>query len=492
MNPTRLISNCIIIYTLWIAASCGAREPGQTDTGNGPVHSADRPLESPDIQFRLNGYSGGQATLVGMFTDQQYMLDTARIDGQGRVRFNRQEPYQPGLAFLLLPDQSFFQLLISDDQTFTMETAKGNFVQAMKVEGSTDNELLYRNLAFEAGWQPRVNEVNARLRETLPVHPDYAGLESRRDALVAERKEHLDEIFREHPGSFFTEFKKAGQNPDIKDVRKPDGNIDSTRQLYMYRTRFWDDVNFANEWLLYTPVISNKLKRYINELTPQVADSINKSASALADRVLAYPEYYKYFVNWITMQYEPGKTTLMDGEAVYVHMVGNYFTYDRAFWSDSLQIYAIRKKASEMQLSLTGQKAQDVTARDLSGTMRSLYDIKSPYLIVYLYNPTCDHCIEETPKLVQFHRQWKARGLEVYAIALDTDDAAWRDFVNRNGMQGWTNVFDPTNKSIYGKYYVDNTPEIYLLDPDRTIIAKNLKTSQVAQMIERDIKRRAR
>ena len=73
----------------------------------------------------------------------------------------------------------------------------------------------------------------------------------------------------------------------------------------------------------------------------------------------------------------------------------------------------------------------------------------------------------------------------MYGIVLDTDDAAWKRAIQSYGM-AWTNVHDPTNRSIYAKYFVDNTPELYLLNPERTIIGKNLKVFQLEQVIEQD------
>jgi hypothetical protein len=51
----------------------------------------------------------------------------------------------------------------------------------------------------------------------------------------------------------------------------------------------------------------------------------------------------------------------------------------------------------------------------------------------------------------------------------------------------WVNVFDPTNKSIYAKYYLDNTPEVYVLDKDRNIIAKNLHVDQIQTILDKDM-----
>jgi peroxiredoxin len=166
-------------------------------------------------------------------------------------------------------------------------------------------------------------------------------------------------------------------------------------------------------------------------------------------------------------------------------MIERYFTYDKAVWSDSAEVFALQQRAYEMSASLMGKKAPNVQVPDLNGKVQALYDKKAPYVVVYMWNPECEHCAEQTPKLVQLYNQMKDKGLDVYGIAVNTEDAKWRAAVKQYGMP-WTSVFDPTNKSIYAKYYVDNTPEVYLLNPSRTIIAKNLQVDQIMEMVERD------
>ncbi|MEL6925501.1 MAG: redoxin domain-containing protein, partial [Bacteroidota bacterium] len=356
-------------------------------------------------------------------------------------------------------------------------------IVAQQVEGSIDNELLYKNLKFQQEQQALVNAVNNKMKAVADKESEaYKTLKAESDALADQRMAHLNEIFTEHPGTFFTTFKRSGQNPITRDIRQADGSVDGRAQVYYYRNEFWDNVNFDDERLLYTPVISNKLDRYMKKLTDQNADSLKVSADKLLGRVLDKPEYYKYIANWIAVNYEPGKVEIMDAEAVYVHMVQNYFTYDRAFWSDSAQVYALQLRANEMSQSLVGQKAPLITSTNQFGQSVSMADIQSKYIAVFMYNPTCDHCIEQTPQLVELYKKLKPRGLEVFAIALDTEDAVWKDFIKKYKMD-FINVWDPTNRSIYGKYYVDNTPEVYLLDEDRVLFAKNIKVNQIEEAI---------
>ncbi len=445
--------------------------------------------ESPHISIQVEGLQPGQAYLIGVFAGQQFRADSAQVDAEGRMLFQRKEPYAAGLYYVWLPDRAALQILVDEDQTFTLKTRKGELVEAMEVKGSLDNELLYRNLKFETRYNAEVSEITARMQGLGPDSPQYQEKKTKLNQLIAERKTHLDEIFTQYPDAFFTKYKNAGQNPDVREVFKADGTLDSALQVYLYRTEFWEGVDFSDQRLLHTPVISNKLQRYIKELTVQHPDSINAAARFLVDQVLDYPEYFKYFANWITLQYQPTQSTLMDSEAVFVFMVQNYFTRERAFWSDSLQTWAIQKRAGEMAASLVGKQAPDVKAPGPDGQYYSIYEIEAPYIVIFMYNPTCDHCIEETPKLVNFYRKWKEKGVEVFAIALDTDDAEWKDFIAGNNLD-WINVFDPTNRSIYGKYWVDITPEIYVLNPERKIIGKNLKVYQIEEIIRRDEGRR--
>lgn len=433
-----------------------------------------------DFTVTIKGVQPGSANLIGFYAERHFKADSSSFDNKGSIRFKKEEGYPQGMYYIALPQNQFVQIILGEDQKFTMNCEQINIVRTMEVKGSEENEQMYKTLQFEAQFNPQYRHINESLDKLQEGSADYNAMKREKKKKEEERERFLDDLYKKHSDLLYTNFKQAGQNPKVRETGT------DQEKIYHFRQEFWDNVNFEDRRLLRTPVIVNKLKRYMLELTPQNPDSVFASAKYLVDKTLAYPEYFKFFANWITLQFEPTKCTLMDPEAVFVNMARNYFTRDRAFWSDSMEVYAIQNRAMEMGQSLVGQKGPNVISTNPDGEQKALYDINSDYIIVYMFNPTCEHCMEQTPKLVQWHKEWKSKGVEVFAIGLDTNHEEWTDYIKKNGMERFTNVYDPTNRSIYAKYYVDITPELYVLNPDRTIIGKNLKVNQIETIINRD------
>ena len=107
-----------------------------------------------------------------------------------------------------------------------------------------------------------------------------------------------------------------------------------------------------------------------------------------------------------------------------------------------------------MEASLLNKKGPNVLSGP-DGTKHELYKMTADYVIVYMFNPDCEHCQEETPKLLQYYHQNKGK-IDVFGIAVDTNDEKWINYINKLNLD-WTNVYDPTNRTIYAKYFVDHT-----------------------------------
>ena len=463
--------------------------------GNYPSEADIKATDTPiygkggaDFTIEVAGRAPGRADLVGFYAEQNVLVDTTVVGVDGKIKFKKPEGYPQGLYYVSIAKNRYVQVMLDDDQKFTMSTKFSNPDENMIVKGSDSNSALYENILFERAGSPKFDAVAQKIKAAAEGSAEKEKYTAEQQVLTEERQAHLDALYKKHPKSLFTKFKQAGANPEVRT------DVPEDKVVFHYRNDFWKGVDFSDRRLLRTPVIHNKLKRYFTELTAQNQDSIYASATRLCDQVLTHPEYYMFFTNWVVRQYEPTKTTLMDPEFVHVKMIQRYFKKDRAFWADSLEVFALQQRAGEMAQSLLGDQGPDVTAKDLNGKTHQLMASKADYLIVYMFAPSCEHCQEQTPLLVDWYNKNKAEGKsrDVYAIALDSnvdDPNELANYIAKTKMP-FPCVWDPTNRSIYKRYYVDITPEIYVLDPDRKIIAKNLKVFQIDTMIDRDIEKR--
>lgn len=445
-------------------------------------------IDSTQIEAFLEGIPAGVTKMVGMWGDQNYLADSAIVDATGHFVIRRKTPLPSGFYTFLLPGMKNMSILMDKDQRMTLRGKSPDFLGTLQVEGSINTELFYQTQRYQSKQEPELNQLTAVMNKSVPNSAEFLQAKQRQLQILEERKAYLDGVYKQYPDAFFTKFKIAGQNPDFKEFKKANGDTDTIRQIVYYREHFWDGVDFNDDRLLNTPVISNKLKRYIKELTPQHPDSLIKVSDQLIRRVIKNKQYFKYFANWIALQYENTKTTVMDGEAVYVHIIKNFFTPQLAWWDKPENLGPLQTHVWEMEASLLGRKGPDVRAQDVNGQFKSIYEITSPIVVVFMFSPDCEHCQKEATEVEALYKKWKSRGVEFFGIAVSTTDPEWKQFVKEKGFT-FPNVYDPTNRAIYAKYFVDITPEIYVLNKERIIVGKNLHPNQLETIFERELKK---
>ena len=85
----------------------------------------------------------------------------------------------------------------------------------------------------------------------------------------------------------------------------------------------------------------------------------------------------------------------------------------------------------------------------------------------------------------------KADGIdvEVYSPGIfDIDEMGkWTDFIKEHKID-WINVCDPYHKSNYRyEWDIQSTPQLYILDKDKVIIAKRIGVDNIEDFIKHEI-----
>ncbi len=272
--------------------------------------------------------------------------------------------------------------------------------------------------------------------------------------------------------------------------KKADGTIDSTFQLRYYRQHFFDNFDLADDALirLPRPAYQEKVKEYLEKLYAPVPDTIMKAIDGLVEKAKKNPETYKYLVWSCMFMYQ--NPEIMGLDEVFVRLYDKYFASgEMDYWIAASMKQSVKEYADKLRTSLVGKTGSNLIMQDLNLQPKSMYDIKNKYTILWIYDPECGHCKEETPRLVAFYNKNHTKfDVQVYSVASDTSLQKMRTFIKTMKMESFVNVNGPRSylPQHYSKlYYAETTPSIYILDREHKIIAKKLPVKQLEDFFTR-------
>jgi thiol-disulfide isomerase/thioredoxin len=442
-----------------------------------------------NLTFTIEEMQAGKGRIYSVWGAQSLPCDSLQVDDAGVFRLQREKNYASGMYYFVLPDNSWFALLMDKDQNFTGKTVKGDLVNKMVIEGSEDNQLYYEGNRWEATFSAELKPLNDAITAARGT-PEYDDKVKARDSHFEKKEQYIRKLKQEHPDLFFTKFKTQGQNPKLQFPKLADGSIDTTMQTWLYKGEYWKEYDFADERLVCTPIFHNKLRTWIQDLTPQMPDSVIAAVEKVMQHIKPGTEHFKYAVNTLGIMYnakhqannhDPNKKPLMMGaERVYIHIMEKYYTPENAPWDDRGKILNLQGELPYMKASALGATGADLTYINVNGVSESIYGLNAKATVVFLYSYSCDHCRQQTPMLVKLLEQWKDKGLQVYAICIDPDAVKWKEFIQTMGTQAFHNFQD--GAFLGGnvkKYWVDITPEVYVLDASHKIVARDLRPDQL-------------
>ncbi len=438
------------------------------------------------IEVKVTGLQDTTSMLAYHFGNRQYILDTVGIDHEGRFRFQGDERLDPGMYMIVLPGQQYFEVIVDQNQHFSVETDLDNFINTMKFENSPDNEAFYNYMRLIGRENEVIGPARAELQDPTTTPQRQAELRNMLSEADARVKAIQDEIIEQFPDGLFARILLAQKEPPLPDAPlKEDGTPDNDYMYQVYKRNFWNNIDFSDDRILRTPVFHAKLNQFFTRVLMQIPDSIIVEADRLVEKSRAHPEMFKYVVFFVTNTFE--RSQIMGMDAVFVHMVENYYMTGEADWVTPEQLERISERAMALKPLLIGKIAPDVTMFTPDRKPLSLHDVDARFTILYFWDSECSHCKRQTPLLKKFYERLNPKGVEIFAANTEADRNKWLNYVQNNNLE-WIQVNDPTNTSGFrDKYDIWATPLIFLLDEDKRILAKRITVEQAEEIINRQM-----
>ncbi|MAE86425.1 MAG: hypothetical protein CMB80_27065 [Flammeovirgaceae bacterium] len=429
-----------------------------------------------EVDFKIDGYTDSTIYVGYHFGNQKYLLDTLPVKkGQFHLSTNATN----GVYFLYSPEY-YFEFILENGQ-YSLKTTRDNSFQNLVVSGSSENELFREFQDKMISLQTKQRELAEQLKQVSGN--DSLSMINEMKTLGEEMTEFRKGLISNNQDSFVARFLSLMGSvtpPAFEELPKEERNLKS----YLYiKDHYFDDIDLSSPELLRTPLLHAKVMEYFNRVLVQHPDSINAGIDLLFEGIGDSDELYRYWLVTLFKKYAESKIMGMD--AVMVHLAKDYYLSGKADWISDEYRKQLQEEVAYIQHGLIGKTAPPI-GEVIDTLMQPVYmeQIASPYTLLFIYDPDCGHCKKAIKQMEQRNEELYDLGIQVFALCTTTDVDRWKKFV-RTSDPDWLHAIDPTGKNYFRVYYnVRSTPQVYLLDESKTIIAKKLEFDQFIDLVK--------
>lgn len=440
-----------------------------------------------ELTFKINGLKDSLCYLANYYGDKQYLKDSAFASPTGTVIFKGTESLPGGIYLFVFPGKTYFEFLVDKEQKFTMEADWSALIPSMKTK-DVNNTDFYTYLRFIQEKSAMVEPLRGQRKLLVDAHQPTDSVDAKIKAIDVEVNAYKSDYISKNPGKILAVILKASTEISIPESPLlANGQKDSTFAYRYYKAHYFDNLDLSDDRLLRTPIYNNKVSGYLKNMVLQIPDSIIPEVDMLIAKAKTNKETVKYMVWYTTNTYET--SNIMGMDEVFVHLVRKYYSKEQAYWVDDVTLYKIQDRANTLEPILLGKVAKNLILTDSSNVLRSMYDVKAKYTVLLFWDPDCGHCKKTVPEIKTIYDKVKPKGVEIYAVCTEVEMDKWRAFIREHNLN-WINVGDPKLQNNFRQDFdIKTTPQIFLLDKDKKILAKKIDAETLEKILDREFER---
>jgi thiol-disulfide isomerase/thioredoxin len=440
-----------------------------------------------EIKLNINGLRDSTVFLAYHLGDKQYIKDTVKLDNSGATIIRGTESLPQGIYMIVLPGRKYFEMLMSQDQQFSVSCNYNDFFNSLSFTGSTENIAF---MEYQKKWiskQQQAAALSKRIQDNKQNVDSVKILTEKEKKLSNDMKAYLRSVTDENKGNLLSVIVRAMLPVEIPEFKVPPlvPNPDSVKYVMNYnynKNHFFDNCDLTDERLIRTPILQARLNSFFTNVIIQAPDSINKEIDKIMLKCKSNYKMFQFISVFLFNHFR--ESEIMGHDAVMVKLADDIYLTPKADWVSKEFKEDLRKQIALIRPNLIGKKAENIVMDSYKGIFVSLDDVSKDFTILYFWEPNCGHCKEATPKLKAFYDKPHDYSLEVFAVCTTSEKEKWSKYIEDNNLK-WINGWDPQRSSHFDFYYnVQSTPLVYILDKNKKIIAKKISVEDISSFID--------
>ena len=415
--------------------------------------------QSYNISLQIKGAGNQNVKLAYYLGEQQYIKQSGKLDKKGKYTFSGKEKLPTGIYKIIIGNQGYFDVLIREEQNFSISSDTADFILHAKIKGSEENKVFF-------DYQKKVillkTKLSALINKVQQTENDSLKTNQLKQEITATEKE-LDDLWqntvKNYPNSYLSKILKAYNNMSV------------------------NEFDFSDPEMLRTPIYHTMLRLFIKQSINKKSEYIIYETDKLLDSLKNVPENYQYVANYLLNFYNTFYKNGMN--EVFVHIADRYFLPDKASWFKKEQLEEIQKRQNTLAQSLPGHQAPDLVLESTTGEYLSLNQTEAKFVLLYFWSANCGHCTKSSTILKQYYPKLQKKNIEIFAVNIDRDSTQWKKKVEEMDLE-WINCQDIHEISNYReKYYVYGTPLLYLINSKHEILSIQIGEEEIERLVKR-------
>lgn len=445
--------------------------------------SAGLSFASHRIEVQIENYQEKQVFLAYHLWDKQYVKDTASAEPDGSFVFAGEEDLPPGLYMIVLqPDNRLLEVLVDQDQHFTISTNDEATAEATTIIDSRDNQIFYEYLRY---LETSNQQAEIYQKKQKDGNENFALYAQKLEELQEEVNQRQRSIAAKYPDSFTAAVIKARMTMDIPNFEGSEERVQYLRWQYA-KKHFFDDFDLAEHRMLRTPFYFQRVDYYLNNLIVQDPDSMKVAVDFLVSQAQqGHPENFKVMLINLFNRFASSRTIGFD--AVYVYMADHYYRSGKADWVEQATLNQILERSDQLRPLLIGKKAPNFSARNLEGDYFSLsLAAPSDYKVLLFWESNCELCKEQLAALVKLTDQYPPEKVRVLSVLLNEPaEELVQTMKEQQVNKSWQHALAAAKaQELRDRYAIQTQYKIYLLDRRGKILSKDLSSEQLTSYLE--------
>lgn len=431
--------------------------------------------------YQINGTIGDLADeevyLMRIAGQNRTIVDTVKTDQTGSFTFQLENNFPVGMYAVIYGPAQMVELIYNNENIRFISSGLQNQSPVQIIE-SVEN-LIYYDYLFLKGYNLYKMDILEPVIQQYPKEDDFYKTLLGEFAMLGEQlTERTEKLVSENPKTIASHFIKA-DSPYLTDPELPE----DLKKMFL-KSHYFDNTDFNDTILIRSNILTSKIIGFLSlyqkkEMTQeQMEENLLVAVDTILEKAMVNQVVYEFAIDF-----------LVDGfQAIgFEHGLEHLASKNQLekFCENTERKVELENKMELIKKLAIGKIAPDFKVNDLNGKEITLSDISAKKTVLVFWASWCPHCDEVLPVIQRYYDPSNTTELEVIAVSLDklkpdvqasigSGDYNW---INIAELQGW-------DGAIVLEYGIAATPSIFVLDENKTILAKPINKYEIEKALK--------